>query len=158
MEIWSIWWYTIRKQVYVMYNSLIKEPTLYQGTPLPSNYHWSPVMVQMVQNLGSHKFNISVKWKQLWHCGGNTGHKLIQTGSRKADLDVRPLVALLQYTAHAMVDSLSSVQSMTETDTTLQHKCQKGNQKKARGTLSTHAHYSWISDASTKVIPECIVT
>jgi len=28
-----------------------------------------------------------------------------------------------------MVDSLSSVQSMTETDTTLQHESHKGNQK-----------------------------
>jgi hypothetical protein len=39
-----------------------------------------------------------------------------------------------------MVDSLTSVQSMTETDTTLQHECHKGNQKKQLGTHSAHTH------------------
>jgi hypothetical protein len=83
----------------------------------------------MVQNPGSHKFKHFCEVETVVTLWSKTGHKLIQTGSRKADLDVPPLVALQQYTAHAMVDSLSSLQSMTETDTTLQHECHKGNQK-----------------------------
>jgi len=47
---------------------------------------------------------------------------------------------------------------MTKTDTALQHERHKGNQKTARYALSTHAHYSRLSDASAKVIPGCILT
>jgi hypothetical protein len=83
----------IRKQVYVTYNSVIKEPTLYQGAPLPSNYHWFPAMAQ---NLGSHKIKNDCEGETVVTMWGNMGHKLLPTGNRKADPTIREMPQLWQ--------------------------------------------------------------
>jgi hypothetical protein len=76
-----------------MYNSVIKVPTLYLVTPLPSNYHRFPAMVQ---NLGSHKFKNDCEVETVVTLWGNTGHKLLQTSKRKADPTLREMPQLWQ--------------------------------------------------------------
>jgi hypothetical protein len=63
-------------------------------------------------------------------------------GQFSGNPEVPSLMAMQQYTTHAMVDSLSFVQSMTKKQTPHSNMTvTEVTKKTARYTLSTHAHY-----------------